>query len=80
MPEEKIKLVEKHYIEIPGSAKRKFINGLLGGLGYGIGLTLGTTLFFIILGVFLSKIDLQPILGNFLADIIKSAQPNLRTK
>ncbi len=78
MADDKIKLVEKHYIEIPGSAKKKFINGLLSGLGYGIGLTIGTTLFFIILGLFLSKIDLQPILGKFLADVIKSAQPNLK--
>lgn len=72
------KVVEKHYIEIPGSAKKKFLNGLLGGLGYSVGFTVGTTLLLLIIGFFLSRIDLQPILGQFLADVIKAAQPNLR--
>lgn len=80
MSDEKTKVVEKYYIEVAASNKKKFITGLFSGLGYGVGLTLGTSIFFILLGVFLSKIDLQPILGNFLADVIKSAQSNLKVK
>lgn len=76
--DDKFQVVEKHYIEVSPSNRKKFIAGLFSGLGYGVGLTLGTSIFFILLGVFLSKIDLQPILGQFLADVIKAAQPNLK--
>ena len=80
MSEEKVKVVEKHYIEIPASAKRKFFNGLLGGLGTGIGLTLGTSVVLVTIGFLVSKVDFVPIFGQFLADVIKAAQPSLRTR
>ncbi len=80
MSDEKIKVIEKHYIEIPTSSKKKFYNGLISGLGYGIGLTIGTSLFFILLGIFLSRVDLQSILGRFLSDVIQATQPNIKIK
>ena len=78
MSDEKTKLIEKYYIEVAASNRKKFVTGLLGGLGYGLGLALGTSIFFLIIGVFVSKIDLEPIIGKFLADVIKAAQPNLK--
>lgn len=78
MPDGKTKVVEKYYIEVSATNRKKFITGLLGGLGYGLGLALGTSIFFLIIGVFVSKIDLEPIIGKFLADVIKAAQPNLK--
>lgn len=80
MPDEKPKVIEKYYIEVAASNKKKFVNGVFTGLGYGVGLTLGTSLFFLILGIFISKIDLEPLLGKFLADVVKAAQPNLKVK
>lgn len=74
------KVVEKYYIEVSASNRRKFVTGLFSGLGYGVGLTIGTSIFFIVLGFFVSRVDLQPILGKFLADVIKAAQPNLKVK
>lgn len=72
------KLVEKYYIEINPSARVKFINGLLGGIGWGIGITLGTAIFLGLLGFIISKIDFVPIFGHFLSDVIKSSQSNLK--
>lgn len=80
MPDQKTKVTEKYYIEVSASNKKKFVSGLFSGLGYGVGLTLGTSLFFIIVGIVVSKIDLEPILGKFLADVVKAAQPNLKIK
>ena len=67
------KIVEKHYIEVNASGKSKFLMGLLGGLGWGIGITLGTSLFLLLIGFLISQIDFVPILGNFLAEVVKSA-------
>lgn len=70
------KTVEKYYIEVSTpSASRRFFIGLLGGLGWGIGLTLGTTALVLVIGYFVSKIDFVPIIGQFLSDVAKSTQP-----
>lgn len=74
MTEEKPKIVEKYYIEVTASAKKRFLLGLVGGLGWGVGLTLGTSAIILIIGYFVSKIDFVPILGQFFSDIIKSTQ------
>lgn len=78
--ETKSKLVEKYYIEVTPSASKRFIIGLIGGIGWGVGLTLGTGAVLTVLGFFAAKIDFVPILGQFLSEIIKSAQHNLNTR
>lgn len=80
MAETQQKVVEKNYIEVAGSAKKRLLLGLIGGIGWGIGLTLGTAVVLVLLGFFASKIDFVPILGQFSADVIKEAQTNLRTR
>ncbi|MDP2632513.1 MAG: DUF5665 domain-containing protein [Candidatus Curtissbacteria bacterium] len=79
-PEQSQKVVEKHYIEVNPSAKIKFINGLVGGLGWGIGITVGTALFIWIITFIISRVDIVPIFGQFLSDVIKSSQDNLKTR
>ena len=74
------KIVEKHYIEVSPSPLTKFLNGLIGGIGWGVGLTIGTGVLLYILTFVIAKIDFVPILGQFLADVIKSAQGNLISK
>ncbi|GEM_PF-4561925 len=74
------KLVEKYYIEVNPSVWKKFFVGLLGGLGWGIGLTLGTSVLIILVGYFASQIDFVPVLGNFFAKVIESAQGNLQAR
>ncbi len=74
MSDEKVKVIEKHYIEVEASGKKKFLHGLLSGVAYGIGLTLGTTIVIAIIGYFVSKVDFVPIFGTFLSKVITAAQ------
>lgn len=45
-------------------------NNLLGGISWGIGATVGLALFFWILTLIAQNIDLVPIFGSFVSDII----------
>ena len=72
------KVVEKYYIEVNPSGFRKFLHGLLGGLGWGVGITLGTSLLLLVIGYVVSRIDFVPILGQFLSDVVKSASKDLK--
>lgn len=80
MSEENSKVVEKYYIEVTASAKKRFLLGVVGGLGWGVGITLGTSAIILIIGYFVSRIDFIPILSQFLADVIKSTEPNLQAR
>ena len=80
MAEDRQKVVEKYYIETTASIKKRLLLGISGGIGWGIGLTLGTAAIIVALGFFASKIDFVPILGQFLADVIKESQSNLRIR
>ena len=77
---EKEKIIEKYYIEVGASAKKRFLIGFAGGIGWGIGLTLGTAAIIYIAGIFVSKVDFVPVFGKFAADVINSAQSNLITR
>ena len=80
MEQENQKVVEKHYIEVTASGRQKFLHGVLAGLGWGIGVTVGTALFLVLIGFIVSKIDFVPVLGKFLADVIKASETNLTSK
>lgn len=79
-PPQNQKVVEKYYIEVSHSGFKRFLWGFLGGLGWGVGITLGTSLLLVAIGFFASKIDFVPIIGQFTADIIKAAQSNLKAR
>ena len=79
MDEDKQNIIEKRYIEVNSSSKQKFLQGMLGGLGWGIGITVGTAAILAILGLIVSKIDFIPIIGHFSAEVIKAAHQNLNT-
>lgn len=45
-------------------------NNFLGGLAWGIGVTLGLTVFFAVLAFISSHINFVPIVGNFVSNVI----------
>lgn len=67
------KVIEKHYIEVNPSGFRKFLHGLLGGLGWGIGITVGTTAIIVALGFLVSRVDFVPIIGNYLNQVVEKS-------
>ena len=79
-PEETRRVIEKRYIEVNPSARLRFLYGLLGGIGWGIGLSIGTAAILYLIGFVVSKIDFIPVLGQFLAEVIKSTQADLNTR
>lgn len=67
--------MEKHE-EIHKSKKQIFFNNFLGGVAWGLGATVGVSIFFAVLAFILSKINLIPIIGNFITGIIKYVLQN----
>ena len=60
---EKHEQIHKNRLEI-------FHNNFLGGIAWGLGATLGVSIFFAILAFLLSKINLIPFVGNFVSGIL----------
>lgn len=52
------------------SRRQIITNNFLGGIAWGIGVTIGLALFFGILAFISQHIDFVPIVGDFIADII----------
>lgn len=63
--------------------KELFLNNFLGGIAWGLGATVGLSIFLAIITFILSKINLIPIVGNFISGIvtyIAANNPQLLTK
>jgi len=62
------------------SRKQIFINNFLGGMAWALGATIGLALIAIILALILKNISLIPVIGNFVAEVIRfvvQKNPNL---
>jgi len=62
--------MEKHE-QVSASHKRIFINNFIGGIAWALGATIGLALIVTILTFILKNVNLIPVVGNFVADIIK---------
>jgi len=73
---------ETKYEHITRSRKQIITNNFLGGLAWGIGVTFGLGLFIAFLLFIARNIDLVPIVGNFVSNVInyilQNAQQNPR--
>ena len=67
--------MEQHE-KIHKSVKQIFFNNMLGGVAWGIGATLGASLLLSILGIFLSRLDFIPIVGDFVLKVSQFVQQN----
>ncbi len=76
-PEPK-KAHEENFQKIDRPLWKMMLFNFLGGISWGLGVLIGTTLLVAVAAFFLNKkIDLVPILGRFMAEVLKSAQNNL---
>lgn len=63
-----------------GTRKQIFANNFLGGMAWALGATVGLALIAILLTLILKNVSLIPVIGNFIADVIKfvvQKNPNL---
>lgn len=71
--------MERHE-EIHKTRKHIFLNNFLGGVAWGLGATVGVSIFFAILGFLISKVNLIPFVGNFVSGVVTyvlNNNPNL---
>lgn len=57
-----------------------FFNNIIGGFGWAIGATIGLSLIFIVLSFILKNVNLVPVVGAFVGDVIEFVfknNPNL---
>lgn len=74
--------MEKHE-HIHKTRGQIFFNNFLGGVAWGLGATVGVSIFFAILAFLLSKINLIPFVGNFVSGVttyVLQNNPNLLVK
>ncbi len=72
--------MKEKYNLVLESRRKIFTNNLIGGLAWGIGATLGLSLLIAILGLLAHYVNLVPIVGNFVSEVINfiiSKNPNL---
>jgi len=46
------------------------INNFMGGISWGLGATVGLSLFFVVLGVLSKEVNLVPVVGTFVSQVI----------
>jgi hypothetical protein len=46
------------------------INNFLGGISWGLGATVGLSLFFLLLGLLAKEVNLVPVVGSFVSQVI----------
>lgn len=57
------------YEKIPGKVKQTIVNNFIGGIAWGVGVSVGLSLIIPIFGIIFSKINLIPVVGDFVSQI-----------
>ena len=62
--------MEEKHLNINRTKKAIFTNNFIGGIAWGLGITVGLSVFLGILAFIGSRIDLVPVVGDFAAKVI----------
>lgn len=57
------------YERVDQPLRNILLRNFLGGIVWGLGATIGVSIILAVLGFFLSKVNLVPIIGSFLSDV-----------
>ena len=74
--------MERHE-EIHKTRAQIFLNNFLGGIAWGLGATVGVSIFFACLAFLLNKVNLIPVVGSFVSGVLSYVlqnNPNLLTR
>ena len=52
------------------SRKEIIINNFFGGISWGLGATVGLSLFFILIGILAKEVNLVPVVGSFASQVL----------
>ena len=72
------KLPLRRYLQLIEKPRKLLLSNILAGLSYGFGFTLGASLLIALLINILSELATIPVIGHYLALIVKQVQQNLR--
>ncbi len=61
----------ERYEGVKASRKQILINNFLGGLSWALGATIGLAITVFVLGILSKNINLVPVVGNFVSDVIR---------
>lgn len=65
---------------VHGKIKQIVVNNFIGGISWGLGATVGASIILALFGIILSKVNLIPIIGDFVLQItnfVNQNNPNL---
>ncbi len=69
---------DKHLL-VEKSLKKIMVNNFVGGIAWGLGVTVGASLLLGILGYFASNIGIIPVVGKFVQDLLVFLSENSPT-
>jgi len=67
--------MEKHE-QVHASIGRILRNNFIGGISWGLGATIGVSIILAIIGLILHQINLIPVIGKFVAGVVKFISEN----
>lgn len=77
--EKSFDLAGDNYLNAQNSLKRILLNNFLGGIAWALGISIGASLVLAIIGFIFGKINLIPMVGNFIIEVNKFIQENSST-
>lgn len=68
----------QNFANVYRGRKKMMLDNFLGGISWSVGTFVGFALLAILVGLILSRINLVPIIGGWLSDIVNNATQNVK--